>query len=106
MAKHIDLTNKFDNEKPSITIGEHTFVINDEKTNILIMNQVMRDESLDNFERMDKMIEILLGKKQAKELDAMKLSISAYQTVTFAIMAAVNDEDIEVVEKRFQNKQF
>lgn len=105
MAKHIDLTNKFDNEKPSITIGEHTFVINDEKTNILIMNQVMRDESLDNFERMDKMIEILLGKKQAKELDAMKLSISAYQTVTFAIMAAVNDEDIEVVEKRFQNKQ-
>lgn len=105
MARHIDLTNKFDNEKPSITIGEHTFIINDEKTNILLMNQVMKDESLDNFERMDKMIETLLGKKQAKELNAMTLSFSAFQTVTFAMMAAVNDEEIEVVEKRFQNKQ-
>lgn len=105
MARHIDLTNKFDTEKPSITIGEHTFVINDEKTNILIMNQIMCDESLDEFKKMDKMIETLLGKKQAKELENMKLSFSAFQTVTFALMAAINDEEIEVMEKRFQNKQ-
>lgn len=105
MARHIDLTSKFDNEKPSITIGDHIFVINDEKTNILIMNQVMRDESLNSIERTDKMIEILLGKKQFKELENMKLSFRAYETIAFALMAAVNDEELEDVEKRFQKQQ-
>lgn len=105
MAKHIDLTDKFNNEKPSITIGEHTFIINDEKTNVLIMNQIMRDEALDSVERMDKMITTLLGKKQFKELENMKLSFSAYQTIAFALMAAINDEDLETVEKRFQKQR-
>ena len=102
MAKHINLTDKFDNEKPTVTVNDHIFTINDEKTTILLVNQIMRDNSLDNIERMDKMIETLLGKKQAKELNDMKLSFKNYETVAFAIMAAINDEDIDDIEKRFQ----
>lgn len=105
MAKHIDLTNKLSSEKPSIKIGETEFTINDEKTNVLIMNQVMKDESLNSIERTDKMIEILLGKRQFKKLEDMKLSFKAYETIAFALMAAVNDEELEDVEKRFQKQQ-
>lgn len=104
MAKHIDLTNKFDNEKPSITIGDKTFTINDEKTNVLIMNQVLKNGALNETEMIDKVIEILLGKKNAEALDKMKLRFNDYKTVFFAIMAAINDEDIEDVEKRFQEQ--
>lgn len=30
MAKHINLTDKFDNEKPTVTVNDHIFTINDE----------------------------------------------------------------------------
>lgn len=105
MARHIDLTNKFDNEKPSIKIGDKTFIVNDEKTTVLLMNQIMKNEDLDDVSRVEKMLETLLGKKQAKELESLNLRFINYQKVAFAIMAVINDEELEEVEKRFQKQQ-
>lgn len=105
MARHIDLTSKFDNEKPSIKIGDKTFIVNDEKTTVLLMNQIMKNENLDDVSRMEKMLETLLGKKQAKELESLNLRFMNYQKVVFAIMAVINDEDLEEVEKRFQKQK-
>lgn len=104
MARHINLTNKLSKEKPSITIGEHTFNINDEKSNILVMNQTLKDGSLSELEMMDKTLEILISKSGVKKLNSLNLSFKDYQTVFFAIMATINDEEIEDVEKRFRNQ--
>lgn len=103
MAKNIDLTNKFSKEKPSITIGDLTLTVNDEKSNILVMNSLMKKGDMTEFEMMDKSLEILLGKKGYQEVEKLKLRLSDYKTLYFAIMAVVNDEEIEDVEKRFQN---
>lgn len=102
MAKHINLTEKLSNEKPSITINGKEYEVNDEKSNVLAMNSMIKSGEFDEIELFGKVIESGLGKKSAKEIDAMKLRFVNYQKIAFAIIACMNDEDLETVEERFQ----
>lgn len=102
MAKHFDLTSILSNEKPTITIGEHTFTVNDEKTNVLLMNEGM--ENLTPIEAAEFAVERLLGKEQKTTLDAFKLSMTAYFEIFYALVACVNNEEIETVKERFQKQ--
>lgn len=104
MARNIDLTNVLTNERPTITINGKTYPINDEKTNILLMNNEMKKAGGNELEMVDKIISLLLGKKALKEIDSLGLGLSQYITIFHALVAAVNDEDIEEVKARFQGK--
>ncbi len=101
MAKHFDLSNVLNNEKPTIKIGEKTFTVNDEKSNVLILNSKLEKED-NSIESIDVAIEQLLGKTAVKELNSLSLSISAYKEIFYTLIACVNDEEISEVKKRFQ----
>ena len=101
MAKHFDLSNILNNEKPTIKIGEKTFTVNDEKSNVLILNSKLEKED-NSIESIDVAIEQLLGKAAVKELNDLSLSMSAYKEIFYTLIACVNDEEIEEVKKRFQ----
>lgn len=103
MAKHIDLSNKLSKEKPSITIGDVVLQINDEKSNVLKMNSILKNtDGLSEVELMDKTIETLIGKAGFTKLEKMKLSFSDYKTVYFAIVAVINDQELGDVEANFR----
>ncbi|MDH6367558.1 MULTISPECIES: hypothetical protein [unclassified Breznakia] len=110
MSKNIDLSSLLSEEKPSLTINGKTYVVNDEKTNVLKMNDEMKkmskgnEEDRDDFAILSKIIEMLVGKKAAKEIDALPLSFSQYQEVFFALLALVNNEELEVVKARFHGQ--
>ena len=38
MAKHFDLSKILNDERPTIKIGDKTYTVNDEKSNVLILN--------------------------------------------------------------------
>lgn len=104
MAKKIDLTGILSNEKPTITINGKDYTVNDEKSNVLMMNSEiakLQKANGNEFEIIDRSLEMLLGKKAAKEIDDMKLSISNYQTIFMAAMAVIQDEELDVVKERF-----
>ena len=101
MAKHFDLSNVLNNEKPTIKIGEKTFTVNDEKSNVLILNSKLEKED-NSIESIDVAIEQLLGKTAVKELNDLSLSMSAYKEIFYTLIACVNDEEISEVKKRFQ----
>ena len=101
MAKHFDLSNVLNNEKPTIKIGEKTFTVNDEKSNVLILNSKLEKED-NSIESIDVAIEQLLGKAAVKELNDLSLSMSAYKEIFYTLIACVNDEEISEVKKRFQ----
>lgn len=101
MAKHFDLSNVLNNEKPTIKIGEKTFTVNDEKSNVLILNSKLEKED-NSIESIDVAIEQLLGKAAVKELNDLSLSMSAYKEIFYTLIACVNDEEIEEVKKQFQ----
>lgn len=103
MSKIIDLSGKLTNERPKLKLAEDKiYEIDDRKNTILKMNQKMRSADIEDVEFIDEMIEMLLGKEAAKEINEMDLSIASYQSIMIAIMAAITGEEYEVAEKRFR----
>lgn len=103
MSKVIDISGKLTNERPKIKLSEDKiYEIDDRKNTILKMNQKLQNADIDDIEVIDEMVEMLLGKEAAKEIDEMNLSISNYQAIFIAIMAAITGEEYEVAEKRFR----
>ena len=105
MSKVIDISAKLTNERPQLKLEEDKiYDIDDRKNTILILNQKIQDVDMSNLEAIDDVIKITLGEKAAKEIDAMDLSISAYQSILVAIMAAVMGEEYETAEARFRKE--
>ncbi|MEG0475035.1 MAG: hypothetical protein RR548_04980 [Carnobacterium sp.] len=103
MAKHINLDSKLSSEKPTVTIGDLTLKVNDEKSNILKMNSVMKNSTdLTEIEMIDKSLELLIGKKSMQELEKLKISFSEYKKVYMAVIAVVNDQELSEVEENFR----
>ena len=102
MSKVIDISAKLTNERPKLKLAEDkVYEIDDRKNTILKLNQKMQNADIEDVAFIDEMIGMLLGKKAAKEIDEMNLSISNYQSIMIAIMAAVTGEEYEKAEKRF-----
>ena len=104
MARNIDLSNKLSNERPTIIIGGNTYTVNDEKTNVLLMNEELKKGGSE-AEVVDKTISLLLGEKALKEIDAMGYGISQYFTIFYGLIACVNDISIEEAQERFRQQQ-
>ncbi len=106
MAKTIDISAKLTNERPKLKIAEDKiYEIDDRKNTILKLNQKMKGGNIEDLAFIDEVIEMTLGKKAAKEIDAMDLSMAAYQNIMLAIMAAVMGESFEVAEARFRKEK-
>jgi len=103
MSKIIDISAKLTDERPKIKIAEDKiYEIDDRKNTILKMNQKMQSADTDNIEFIDEMIEMLLGKEAAKEIDEMDMSFSNYQAIMIAIIAAIQEIEFEEAEALFR----
>lgn len=106
MAKTIDISAKLTNERPKLKVAEDKiYEIDDRKNTIMKLNQKMKGTDMEDIAFIDEIVELTLGKKAAKEIDAMDLSMSAYQNIMLAIMAAVMGESFEVAEARFRKEK-
>lgn len=109
MAKVYDIMNRLTNEKPQIKIDEeHTYTVKNSKNTAILIKQLSEDKALDDFERMDKIVEATLGKEALEYINSLELSITATSTLISAIMAALSDMELEDIEKEAakQTKNF
>lgn len=106
MGKVIDISAKLTNERPKLKIAEDKiYEIDDRKNTILKLNQKMQSDDTEDLGFIDDVIKMTLGSKAAKEIADMDLSLSAYQNIMLAIMAAVMGESFEVAEARFRKEK-
>ncbi|HHY42983.1 MAG TPA: hypothetical protein GX514_09125 [Thermoanaerobacterales bacterium] len=106
MGKVYDISSKLTSEKPKIKIAENKeFVVNNSMKNMLKIDQMLQNADIDNAEFLNQAITLFLGEEAAKVLDEMDLSVKNYQTIFMAIMAAVQEIDIEEAEKMFQESK-
>ncbi len=101
MAKHFDLSDILTDDRPTIKVGNKTFTINCEKSIVLRVNAILKKKGED-LEGMEDALKILLGEKGYKEFNELDLPVSAYKSFYLAVIACVQDEEREVVEKRFR----
>jgi hypothetical protein len=106
MSKVYDISKKITNERPTLKLGEgKVYEIDDSKNTMLLLGQKMKQGSAEDIEVLDDIVKMTLGEKAAKEIDAMKLSVSSYQSIVIAIMAAAAGEEFEAAEARFRREQ-
>ena len=101
MAKVVKITDKLTSEKPVIEVDGVKYEVNDSLEVVFKFEEALGSGKLT---AMTGALEIALGKKAFKELKLDKLSVKNFKVWMYAILAAMQDEDYETVEARFQNK--
>ena len=100
MGKVYDIMSRLTNNKPKVIIDkDHEYEVSNSKNQAIFIKQLSEDEKLDDFERMDKIIEAGLGKEALNYINSLNLSLVGTGTIINAIMAALNDMDLEEIEE-------
>lgn len=100
MAQIYNIMDRLTNDKPLIKIDkDHEYKVNNSKNQAIFIKQLSEDAKIDDFERMDKIIEASLGKEAIDYINTLDLSVKAYSTVINAIMAAISEISLEEVER-------
>lgn len=103
MGKIIDISSKIKNEPTFLHIAEGmSYKVDDSKNTVIRVMQAWEDESVDEMNKIDKTIEIILGEKAYKEINDLNLSINDYKVIAMAIMATISGQTLEEFETRFQ----
>lgn len=103
MAKTIDISGKLTNEKPMLKLGEgREYPIDNRKNTVLAVNEIMQETDKSDLEKSEAVLELVLGKEAADEINGLDLSFDDHLTVFVATLAGASGEDYEVVEKRFR----
>lgn len=106
MGKVYDIMSRLTNNKPTIKIDEtHEYEVHNSKNTAIFIKQTGEDESLDDLKKMDIIIESGLGKEALEYINSLELSLKATGTIINAIMAAISEEDLEVIEEEAKKQQ-
>ena len=110
MSRAYDIAEKLKSEskKPTVKIDDtHTYEINTSKNVGILLKGLVEDTKIDEFEKIDKIIEAGIGKEALKYIDSLDLPMASYVTIVNVIMDAINDvslEEIEEIEVESSNK--
>ncbi|WP_279051758.1 hypothetical protein [Intestinibacter bartlettii] len=110
MSRAYDIAEKLKSgsKKPTVKIDDtHTYEINTSKNVGILLKGLVEDTKIDEFEKIDKIIEAGIGKEALKYIDSLDLPMASYVTIVNVIMAAINDvslEEIEEMEVESSNK--
>lgn len=100
MSKVINITDKLSSEKPSITIGDKSYEINDSMETVFKFEELA---STGNKGALDA-IKMALGEKAYKELKVEKMSVANFKVLMIALLAAMQGLTYEEAEARFQRQ--
>lgn len=93
----IDTGNKIltgDNH-PQLKIGNKLYTVDDRKSTFDKIQAIQSDVDKTDAEKERALFELSLGKKEAKEILDMDLSVEGYQNLVFYIMSSIVGKDFE-----------
>lgn len=103
----IDTTGKMlvaDNH-PSILLNGKAYIVDDRKSTFDKIQKIQNDKELSDSERDLKVFELALGKKEAKEIMDLDLSVKDYVYFTYCVMGAITGEDPDEMMKEMNEKK-
>jgi hypothetical protein len=107
----IDISKQITNSLPMVRVTEDIVAtVNNRKSTILNMQLMVREQEnkskkksdkgeYDEMAFMEKVLEMLIGKKTAKEINDLDLPLPEYKIVYEAVMAAATGRNLEEVQK-------
>ena len=81
---------------PSLKIGDKLYTIDDRKST---MDEIRKMQQSNEGDKDYKILELAMGKDNAKEILAMDLTFQGYQNLTFYIMSAITGVSYEKLKE-------
>lgn len=88
---------------PQLKVMDKLYVVDDRKSTYDKIQEVQSDEKLSQREVDKKVFELALGKKEAKEIMDLDLSVKDYIYFTYCIMGAITGEDPDKLMNNSKN---
>lgn len=98
ISQHLEDAPKFLKIGPG---DESVFKVDDSKNTVLKIQELLNKN--ESVQGMDKAIELAMGREALKKINAMNLSMTAYQNIFIGMMAAISSKTFEEAEKDFRN---
>lgn len=98
MARLYDIAARLaDKNKRSEVIldAEHSYKVNTSKEAVLFIIATTEDEKMKEFDKMDKIISLALGKEALDYINEQDYQMAARTLIIEAIIAAIQDMDLE-----------
>lgn len=110
MPQLIDLSSRLTNERPKIQIdAEHIYEVHNSKNTAILLDEISKNEKIANFAKKDdkseKVIEAALGEEALEYIRSRNFSPTGWNLIVEAIMAAINEVELEEIEKEAKKAQ-
>lgn len=102
MAKTINISDKFSNEKSKIVIGQDVYFVNDGVQTVLKIQELSNKGDVLSIISA---IEVALGKEACEKLNLRELSMKNLQVLFTGINAAMLDLEYDEVTQRFPENE-
>lgn len=88
---------------PQLKVLDKLYTVDDRKSTFDKIQEVQTDKNISDKERDFKVFELALGKKEAKEIMDLDLSVKDYIYFTYCIMGAITGEDPDKLMEEAKN---
>ena len=107
--KVVDISKYINNDAPQMVLFGKTYTVKNDKNTVMSLNDLQMKAEIDGVNVDDKIIELLVGKEDAKDICKIINENSNYlknaKAVVLNLLALATDQEYEDLEERFQKSQ-
>ena len=107
--KVVDISKYINNDAPQMVLFGKTYTVNNDKKTVLLLNELQRKAQEKQENNDDKIIELLVGKEEAKEICKIINESANYsenaKVIMLNLLALATGQKYEDLEARFQRTQ-
>lgn len=107
--KIVDISKYINNDAPQMVLFGKTYTVKNDKKTILMMNEIQQGKDGGSVEADEKIIELLVGKEDGKEICKIINESANYsenaKVIVLNLLALATGQSYEELEKRFHKAQ-
>ena len=107
--KVVDISKYINNDAPQMVLFGKTYTVKNDKNTVMSLNDLQMKAEIDGVNVDDKIIELLVGKEDAKDICKIKNESANYsenaKVIVLNLLALATGQKYEDLEARFQKLQ-
>jgi hypothetical protein len=107
--KVVDISKYINNDAPQMVLFGKTYTVNNDKKTVLLLNQIQQKAEENGLDADEKIIELLVGKENSKEICKIINESSNYsentKVIVLNLLALATGQSYEELEARFRKSQ-
>ena len=104
--KIVDISKYINNDAPQMVLFGKTYTVKNDKKTVLLLDDLQRKAQAEGENADDKIIELLVGKEDAKEICKIINESANYaenaKVIVLNLLALATGQEYEELEKRFR----